>query len=163
MKTIIIYYSDSGTTRIVANTLSRKLKTDIIEIKDKKERKGFKNTLTSSFDAYREIKTDIEPLRVNLEEYDTVYFGTPTWAGHPTPAIITIIDRCDLRGKDVILFATMSKSGGESTIRRMDEKITARGGRVIESFTLKTKNKTELKIESDSEIIAELLDLNLYS
>ena len=40
MKTLIIYYSDSGSTKIMARTLSMNLKADIIGIKDLKNRKG---------------------------------------------------------------------------------------------------------------------------
>ncbi len=162
MKAIIIYYSKNEKTKIVAETLSEKLNTDIIRIEDNKDRNGFKNKLVSSFDALRENKTEISPKRVDLTEYDTVYFGTPVWSGKPSPAIITIIDRCDLKAKDVVIFATMGSSGGTATLDRLEEKIKARGGRVIERFTLKTKEKSETKLIQDSEVIAKLLDLSLY-
>ncbi len=41
MKTIIIYFSESGNTRIVAKTLSESLNTDLIEIKDLKKEVDF--------------------------------------------------------------------------------------------------------------------------
>lgn len=163
MKTMIIYYSYGGSTETVAETLSNELDADIVEIKDLKDRSGFKNRLMSSIDAFRETKTKINPMRVDLTDYDIVYFGTPTWASNPAPAIITIIDRCDLRAKDVVLFATMSTGGGASAIKRMEEKVKARGARVIETFTLKTKDKSEEAIIKDSEVLIELLDLNMYT
>lgn len=162
MKALIIYYSQDNSTRIVAETLSNKLNTDIIEIKDKKPRKGFKNILTSNFDAIREVKTEISPLRVDVSSYDVVYFGTPVWSKKPSPAIITIIDRCDLRGKDVVIFVTMSKSGGTATLDRMEEKVKARGGRVIERFSIKTKGKSDSYLKKYSEAYAKILDLSLY-
>jgi len=163
MKTLIIYFSESGYTKIVAKTLSKNLNTDLIEIRDMKKRDGFLNKISSSIDAFREIKTETTPSTIILDEYGLIYFGTPTWAGNPSPAIITIIDKCDLRGKDVVLFATMNSSGGKATISRMKEKVQARGARVVESFTIKTKNKSLGKIEEDSENIAKLLDLSLYN
>ena len=51
-------------------------------------------------------------------------------------------DRCDLRAKDVILFATMDANRGESNIARLEEKVRLRGARVIECFTIATKNKS---------------------
>ncbi len=98
-----------------------------------------------------------------MSEYGLIYFGTPTWASNASPAIITLIDKCDLRGKDIVLFATMNGSGGRSAIERMSEKVQARGARVVESFTIKTKNKSVEKIEEDSLNIAKLLDLSLYN
>ena len=58
-----------------------------------------------------------------MTPYSTIYFGTPTWSGNPTPAILTIIDRCNLVGKDVILFATMDGNRGDSNIKRLEEKV----------------------------------------
>jgi len=163
MKTVLIFFSESGNTKVVAKTLSENLNTDLIEVRDLKNRNGFVGKVLSSIDAFRETKTDITPTSIDLEEYGLIYFGTPTWAGNATPAIITIIDKCNLKGKDIVLFATMNSSGGQSSINRMKEKVEARGARVVESFTIKTKDKTIAKVEEDSENIDKLLDLSLYN
>ena len=162
MKKLIIFYSQGGTTELVARTLAKKLRADLLKIHDLKNREGFKNKLLSSINAYRETKTDIVPASVDLTPYDTIYFGTPTWSGNPTPAILTIIDRCNLRGKDVILFATMDANRGESNIKRLEEKVKMRGSRVIESFTISTKGKSPEKLEQDTEVIIEMKDLRMY-
>ena len=162
MRRIIIYYSQGGTTDLVAKTLAKNLNADIVRIHDLKNREGFKNRLFASINAFRETKTDIIPAHVDLNHYDTIYFGTPTWNGNPTPAILTIIDRCDLRAKDVILFATMDANRGESNIGRLEEKVKLRGARVIESFTVTTKGKSPEKLVRDSEAIIEMKDLKMY-
>ena len=162
MKTLIIYYSQGGSTDLVARTLAKKLHTDLLRVHDLKNRDGFKNKLLSSINAFRETKTDIIPANVDLSPYGTIYFGTPTWAGNPTPAILTIIDRCNLRGKDVILFATMDNSRGDSNIARLEEKVKMRGARVIESFTIATKDKDPDKLALDTETIIEMKDLKMY-
>ena len=53
MKTIIIYYSQTESTRKVAETLALSLKADICEVKDLKERDGLKNRFGSLVDAFR--------------------------------------------------------------------------------------------------------------
>jgi len=163
MKTIIIYYSKSGNTEQVAKTLSSQLPADLVEIKDVKPRTKIQGRIFSAIDAFRESKTETIPQDVELEDYGVVYFGTPTWASNPTPAIITIIDKCDLQGKDIVLFTTMNGSGGKSAINRMKEKVESRGARVVESFSIKTKNKDLSQIKKESEKIAKLLDLRLYT
>ena len=163
MATIIIYYSQGGTTDLVAKTLALNLHADLVRIHDLKNREGFKNRLLSSINAFREVKTDIIPAKVDLRGYDTVYFGTPTWAGNPTPAILTIIDRCDLRAKDVVLFATMDSNRGESNVERLEEKVKLRGARVIESFTIATKDKSPEKLVNTTEAIIDMKDLKMYS
>ena len=162
MAKIIIYYSQGGTTDLIAKTLAKNLNADLLRIHDLKDREGFKNRIFSSINAFREVKTDIVPPNVDLSEYDTVYFGTPTWSGNPTPAILTIIDRCDLRAKDVVLFATMDSSRGETNIERLERKVKLRGARVIESFTIATKDKSPQKLVYDTEAIIEMKDLKMY-
>lgn len=162
MAKLIIYYSQGGTTDLVARTIAKNIHADLIRIHDLKNREGIKNRLFSTINAFRETKTDIVPANIDLKGYDTIYFGTPTWSGNPTPAILTIIDRCDLRAKDVVLFATMDNNRGDSNIERLERKVKLRGARVIESFTITTKNKSPEKLVSDTEAIIEMKDLKMY-
>ena len=162
MAKAIIYYSQGGTTDLVAKTLSINVHANLIRIHDLKNREGFKNRLVSTVNAFRETKTDIVPANVDLKGYDTVYIGTPTWSGNATPAILTIIDRCDLRAKDVILFTTMNSNRGSSTIERLERKVKLRGARVIESFTITTKDKSPEQIVRDTEAIIKMKDLKMY-
>ncbi|WP_406535080.1 flavodoxin family protein [Methanobrevibacter sp.] len=163
MATLIIYYSQGGTTELVAKTLAKNLRASMVRIHDLKNREGVKNKLFATINAFRESKTDIVPAKVDIIQFDTIIFGTPTWAGNPTPAILTIIDRCNLTGKDVILFATMDSNRGDSNIERLEEKVKMRGARVIESFTIATKNKSPEKLVSDTEAIIEIKDLKMYT
>ena len=149
MATLIIYYSNGGTTETVAKTLAKHLRAKLLRIHDLKNRDGFKNRLFSSINAFREVKTDIIPAKVDLSEFDTVILGTPTWAGNPTPAILTIIDRCNFTRKDMILFATVDSNRGDANIG--------------ESFAIATKNKSPEKLVNDTEAIIEMKDLKMYT
>ena len=159
MKTVIFYYSRTRKTAKVAKTIAEKIKADYIEITDFKDRMGVINYLSSVIDALRENKTSIKPNEFDLTGYDLVYIGSPTWAAKPAPAILTMIDMCDLKDKDVILFTTMGSSGSEKVIERMREKIEARGGRMINSFAVKTGGKEIDDIHTDTKRILEELDL----
>lgn len=163
MKTLIIYFSNEGHTKIVAETLARQLSGYICQVKDLKKRKGFAGKFTSTIDAFRETKTEIYPPKLDLTEFDIIYFGTPTWANNPAPAITTMIDRCNLIGKDVILFTTVANSDGESTIEKMETKVQSRGGRVIARFSIKTKDKDKDEIIRSTESIVQSSDLKMYT
>ena len=162
MATLIMYYSQGGTTDLIAKTLAKHLDASLVRIHDLKKRDGFKNRLVASINAFRESKTNIIPAKVDLTYYDTIYIGGPTWAGNPTPAILTIVDRCNFTGKDVVLFATMDSGHGDSNIERLEEKVKMRGARVIESFTLATKGKSPEQLVKDTEAIIEIKDLKMY-
>ena len=165
MKTIVLYYSRSQKTKTVAKTLASELKTDIVEIKDVVPRLGIFNYVKASVDALRENKTDIyfgNNDNLNLSDYDLIYLGSPTWAGNPAPAIITFIDQVDLRGKDVIPFVTMS-SYSTSALKRMDEKLLARGARPIFFFGIQTGGKELIEIQQKTRELIKESDLNIYN
>ena len=65
--------------------------------------------------------------------------------------------------KDVILFATMDGSRGDTNIERLEEKVKMRGARVIESFTIATKDKDSEKLITDTEAVIEMKDLKMYT
>jgi len=162
MKTIVLYYSRSRKTATVAETLAEELSADLQEIKDVKERSGILNYLGASVDAFRESKTKITPENLNLDDYGIIYLGSPTWAGKPSPAIITFVDKANLKGKDIILFATMGNQGAKSVISRMKEKIEARGARMVNSFSIKTSGKELIEIKEETWKKIEELDLKIY-
>jgi flavodoxin len=162
MKSIILYYSRTRKTAAASKALAEEISADITEIEDLKNRSGIRSYIMASTDALREIKTRIKPDNLDISKYSLVYIGTPVWAGKPSPAIITAIDRYDLQGKDVILFATLGGSGGSSTIKRMEEKIEARGGRIINSFLVKTSGKKLYQIREEVKTIVEDMDLKIY-
>ena len=162
MKTVVLYYSRTRKTANIAKTLAEEIQADSNEIIDLKDRMGAINYLASSLDALRETKTKINPDKLDLTDYGLIYIGTPTWAAKPAPAIITLIDKCDLKGKDIILFSTMGNSGGKKVIERMKEKVEARGGRMVNSFTIKTGGKEIDTINFETKKIIEEMDLKIY-
>jgi len=157
-----LYYSRTKKTSETAKTLAEEVSADIIEIKDLKNRAGPLNYIAASADAMREIKTNINPSTVDISKYGLIYIGTPVWAGKPTPAIITLVDKCNFQGKDVILFATLGGSGGRKTIDRMREKIEVRGGRMVTSFLIKTAGKKMFEIGEEVKKTVEEMDLKIY-
>jgi len=162
MKTIILFYSRTRKTSVVAKTLAHEINADCMEVIDLKDRMGPVNYLKSTFDAIRENKTSITPETIDLGDYGLIYIGSPTWAGKPTPAIITLIDQCDLQGKNIILFTTMGNKGGQSVIERMNEKIEARGARMVSHFIFKTSNRSIEEVEEEVRELVKKDDLPIY-
>ena len=162
MKTVVLYYSRSRKTASVAETIAQELSADIVEIKDLKDRSSFFSYLNASIDALRENKTKISPENIDLSDYGLIYIGSPTWAGKPAPAMLSLIDSCDFQGKDVILFTTMGSQGGRTVIKRMQEKIKARGSRMVNFLIIKTGGKEISEIKEDTRKKIDELDLKIY-
>ncbi len=147
---LVVYYSRTSNTKMVAQVIADETGAGLLEVKDKKSRSGVFGFAKGGFDALRGNKTDIRYDEVNLQDFDTVYIGTPVWASRPTPAIVQFIDENDFSGVNVVTFATMMGDGGDSTVEMMNDAIKAKEGNVLRSFSLVTKNKDikELTLEA---------------
>ena len=57
----------------------------------------------------------------------------------------------------------MDTNRGDSNLKRLEEKVKMRGARVIECFTITTKNKSPEQLVKDTEAIIEMKDLKMYT
>jgi len=123
MKTLIVYYSRTGTTKKLADDLARELNADKEEIIDLRNRKGIFGYLTAGRDALRRKYTEIAGEKFNPSDYDLVLIGTPIWAGKITPAVRTYM-RChkDKFG-NVACFCTMGGSHPGTTFQEFEKSL----------------------------------------
>lgn len=104
-KSIVIYFSRSSTTALVAQRIANNKNAKVIELESKKYELGFTGWIKSLVDA-REDETNIFPRTVDLSSYDKVYLGSPIWLYSPAPPIWTFLKNNNFKGKKVILFNT---------------------------------------------------------
>ena len=57
----------------------------------------------------------------------------------PTPELNAFIEQVDFTGKQVVVFVTLGGGGPDKAIKAMTDKITAKGGKVVSSFFVRTK------------------------
>ena len=81
MKTLVVYYSRTGTTKKVAETISSMIESDIERIIDTKKRAGPFGGLAAAKDAILKRLTKIEATKNDPSDYDLVIIGTPIWVG----------------------------------------------------------------------------------
>ncbi len=106
MKTLIVYYSRTGTTRKVADSLAEKLSASVEEIIDQRDRAGVKGYVLGGRDAFQERLTEIAPMDSTPSDYDLLIVGTPVWAGRMAPAVRTFLEKSKGQIKNLALFAT---------------------------------------------------------
>ncbi len=145
MNNLIIYYSRSGKTKLVSKIIQEEKGGTLLEIKDKTNRSGVLGYIKGALDAMLSSNTDIEPDHVDLTEYDTIYVGTPVWASKPAPAIMKILENCDFTDKNIITFATMGGSGGDTTVKAMNDIIKENNGKILKSFSIITGNNGNIE------------------
>lgn len=121
MQALVVYYSRGGTTRKIAEELSKELKCDIEEIQDTANRSGPVGWLSCARQARAAALTKLQPIKNDPSKYDLVIIGTPVWAGHvSTPVRTYIADNKD-KLKKVSFLVTENARGDEATIKDMEE------------------------------------------
>lgn len=116
---LIVYYSQTGATKAVAEEFQRQLGCDIAEIEAVNPYDG---DYGATIQRWREevennVKVEIKPLDVNLDNYSTVFIGYPIWGGTYALPMATFLADNPLKGKKVVTFCTFG-SGGVSTSTR---------------------------------------------
>ena len=111
MKTLVIYYTRTGNAKFAAETIATELGADIEEVIDLKNRQGRLAFLSAGRDAMSGKETEIAQTKRATADYDLIIIAQPVWAGSPTPAIRTYLNKNDLSGKKVALFFSDSKLG----------------------------------------------------
>jgi flavodoxin len=121
MKSLVAFYSLTGNTRLIAQTIAGAVNADMQEIRPIKgiPSRGFGRFLQGGRQAMLGIRTDLKPMERSAGDYDLVFLGTPVWAWRCAPPVRSFLATSVLRGKAVALFCCHGGSPGRtlSTMR----------------------------------------------
>jgi len=106
MKILVAFYSRSGKTKKVAETVSEILKCDKEEIFDIKSREGIVGFLRAGTDGNLRRLTTIKEIKNNPSLYDLVIIGTPVWSSSVSTPIRTYLSLYQEDFKKVAFFCT---------------------------------------------------------
>lgn len=135
MKTLVAYYSRTGTTKKVALAIAEKLGADVEEIIDTVDRSGVKGYLISGRDAMKKRLTELVVPKFDPEGYDLVVIGTPIWGWNVSVPARTYAEDHKYKFKDVAFFCTMGGSGSEKAFWELENIV---GKTPLGTLTLKT-------------------------
>lgn len=121
-KSIVVYFSRTGTTKPFAENIAKITNSDIYEIKadqpytdddiDYNNNNSRANREQNDNSARPEIAGDM----IDLSGYDTVYLGYPIWWGTIPRIINTFIDTYDLSGKTIMPFCSSHSTGISNSV-----------------------------------------------
>lgn len=118
-KTLVVYYSATGSTKKVAEEIAKNLNADLFEIEPvnvyTREDLNYSNP-DSRVSKEHEDKSlrdvELKTTKVdNWESYDTVFIGYPIWWGVAAWPVDTFVKENNFDGKKVIPFCTSASSG----------------------------------------------------
>lgn len=118
-KILVVYYSATGSTKAVAETIADSANADLFEITPVDEYTSSDLDWTDSnsrvsVEHNDESKRDVPLTKVtpdNWAEYDTVFIGYPIWWGIAAWPVNNFVKGNDFSGKKVIPFCTSASSG----------------------------------------------------
>ena len=115
-KTLVLYYSESGTTKTVAEELQKQLNADIESIECVKPYTGnFQETIQRGQQEMQNNEwPELKPLKKNISDYDVIFLGYPIWFGTYANPIVSLVKNNDFAGKTIVPFCTFG-SGGLNT------------------------------------------------
>ena len=162
-KSVVIYFSATGTTKKVAEMIAKESNSDIIEIipseKYTREDLDYNNDCRankeqSDSNARPQIKN-----KLDISKYDVVYLGYPIWWGTNPKIILTLLDSYDLTGKIIFPFCTSGSSSIDKSIedlKKYNSNLTIKDGKRFSSSNSEyeiidfvNKSKTETKPQNE--------------
>ena len=108
-KMLIVYYSwSNGNTEKIAKELQAATGADLAKIETLEPYTGTYDEVVSlgQQEVNRGYMRPIQSIGVNIQDYDVIAVGTPTWWYTMAPAVKTFLNNEDWNGKKVILFMT---------------------------------------------------------
>ena len=87
--------------------------------------------------------TQIEPLKLNPNDYDIILIGTPSWFGNVTPAVRTFATKYKLTGKKIGVFGTAHLTGVENALKQLAELVAKEGADKVPALPLRHRDLTE--------------------
>ena len=124
-KTLVVYFSASGTTRKIAEMIAEVGDFSLYEITPKElytsdDLNWMNKKSRSSVEmSNKKIRPEITDTDAHIKEYDTIILGFPIW-WYVAPTIVnTFLEKYNFSGKKIILFATSGGSGFGNTAREL--------------------------------------------
>lgn len=151
-KTLVVYYSYThGNTKGIAERVQKALGADIVRLETVEPYPADAEEMDKQ--VRREVKEgakpSLKPLGVDLNDYDRVIVGTPTWWYKMAPAVLSFLSANDFKGKTVVPFMTNAGWPG-TVIKDMSAAAEKNGGRVTNAREFKFSSETGKQNQMDS-------------
>lgn len=123
-KTLVVYFSRSGTTRCVAEAIARATGADLEELREPHSRAGLWGWLRSGYEGSYRRAAEPLPLARDPSKYDLVFVGSPTWNRALSSPVRGFLQQYRGALPSVVLFATCSGRGADAVLHEMTELVT---------------------------------------
>ncbi|MBD5463461.1 MAG: flavodoxin [Lachnospiraceae bacterium] len=126
-KVLVAYFSATGTTKGVAESIAENMEADIYEIVPQEpytdaDLDWHDDSSRSTIEMNdRSCRPEINGAVEGMEQYDIVFIGYPIWWGEAPRIVSTFMESYSFDGKTLIPFCTSSSSGLGSSGKNLEE------------------------------------------
>jgi menaquinone-dependent protoporphyrinogen IX oxidase len=120
-RTLVVYYSRTGTTRKVAESIAAALPCDSEALAEGAGRSGMPGYLRSLLEAMRKVPSSTILPGKDPSAYDLVVIGTPVWAWSVSSPVRAYLAANRSRLPAIALFCTFGGAGGERAFAQMEQ------------------------------------------
>lgn len=115
MKTVVVYYTLNGNSKLVSEKIAKRLDADLVSLECTKAypASGPLKFIVGGKDAAVGATPELKPYTFVADAYDLVILATPVWASRCSTAFNTFLRDNDLSGVRVAF--AISSSGGDAT------------------------------------------------
>lgn len=154
MQSLVIYYSRTGSTHEVAQTITAALDAPTVERIRPVTGRRYPNWLLRSFVPGSRVA--IEPTETTLSAYDAVFLGTPKWT-LSCPPVTEYIERADFTDATVGLFMTYGGFDEERYLDDLVDRLQAAGATVPATLRVQRDETGSAECEKRTDRFCELV------
>ena len=133
-KAVVLYFSNTGTTKSVAKKIKKTTKGKLIEIKAKdpyteedldwgdensRVTKEHESAASPAKSTVRPKIRNLKTIKKAVKKADVVYIGYPIWWGEAPHIMYTLVEKISLKKKIVVPFCTSMSSGMGSSAKHL--------------------------------------------
>jgi flavodoxin len=118
-RTLVVYFSYSGTTKQVAEELHRQVGGDLVRIEPAKPYSQSYSAVSARAgkEYFGHLSPAVKTRVKNMDQYQNIFVGYPIWYNTAPMVVKTFLRQYDLRGKNIYPFSTFSSSRLGKSVR----------------------------------------------
>lgn len=152
-KTLVVYYSQSNTTKTLAQEIQKQLGCDIAEIECVNPYSGDFGAVAGRWQEEQKSGKlpDLKPLSKKVSDYDVIFLGYPIWGGVYASPVAAFLKQTDFSGKKLVPFCTFGSGGLNTSVDELKKNV--KGATILDGYGIRQARIANASEEVDQFLI----------